>query len=45
MKFPHIFENVAALAWLGVSLVATPAVTAAHTINSNETLPWCRPLS
>ena len=37
MKFPDIFENVAALAWLGVSLVATPAVTA-QTIISNETL-------
>ncbi len=37
MKFPRIFENVAALAWLVVSLVATPAVTA-QTINSNETL-------
>jgi hypothetical protein len=37
MKFPHIFENVAALAWLVVSLVATPAVTA-QTIISNETL-------
>jgi hypothetical protein len=37
MKFPHIFENVAALAWLVVSLVATPAVTA-QTINRYETL-------
>ena len=37
MKFPHIFENVAALALLVVSLVATPAVTA-QTIISNETL-------
>jgi hypothetical protein len=37
MKFPDIFEDVAALAWLGVSLVATPAVTA-QTIISNETL-------
>jgi hypothetical protein len=37
VKFPDIFENVAALAWLGVSLVATPAVTA-KTIISNETL-------
>jgi hypothetical protein len=37
MKFPHIFENVAALAWVVVSLVATPAVTT-QTIISNETL-------
>jgi hypothetical protein len=37
MKFLHIFENVAALAWLVVSLVATPAVTP-QTINSNETV-------
>ena len=37
MKFPHIFENIAALALLVLSLLATPAATA-QTVLSNETL-------
>jgi hypothetical protein len=37
MKFPHVFENIVALAWVGLSLTAAPATTA-QTVISNETL-------